>query len=133
MENTAGLIKNKIINTILILYSLVSVPLLVLSVYRVELTGWIPIYFVQIFLLSTFWLLYAFRNKFSYKFKAIYAVITLFILASTGIYFFVLLLFGIILFLSVCCFFKFVYRQKVCLHSVMYCFCCICNIRNLIY
>lgn len=57
------LVKDKTINSILIVTAFVALPLLASSISRLQITGWISVYTHQIIIVSSLFVLLAFRKK----------------------------------------------------------------------
>lgn len=91
-----GYIKNHVVNILLAIYLVFTVPLLFLSLRRSVLTGWSYVYSLQIMLVFCYWLVFIFRKKLHYKFKAVFTGILLLILFASGLHQFGLLSSGLV-------------------------------------
>lgn len=70
-QSPIDLVKDKTINSILVVTAFVALPLLGSSISRVEITGWIPVYTYQIIIVSSLYVLLAFRKKISRSIKTL--------------------------------------------------------------
>jgi PAS domain S-box-containing protein len=78
-------IKEKILNSVLHIFAVFVFPLLVSSVLRFSVTGWIFVYLVQIIVVSLFFTVYFLRNFLSLRVKSIFVVCITLVIALLGI------------------------------------------------
>jgi PAS domain S-box-containing protein len=81
-------IKEKIFNSILLVFIVFVLPLLVSSVLRFSVTGWIFVYLIQIIVVSLLFTVYFLRNSLSLKVKSIFIVCITLVIALLGIKYF---------------------------------------------
>ncbi len=79
------IIKDKIINALLIVFAVIALPLLYLSLSRSVVTGWLPVYYLQTVIFIVFLFLFLFRNKLNYKRKALFSSFLLLVLCLSGL------------------------------------------------
>lgn len=105
-------IKNKLIDTLLTIYSILCTPLLLFSLSRLSITDWSAAYYFQIIIVVLFLTMSFFRKKLNYKIKAITTSIILFVLFTTGIHTFGLLTSGIVYMLLLALFTSLFFGKK---------------------
>lgn len=79
-------IKNTLVDYLLLLYAIISLPVLLLSVSRATVTGWLAVYSVQIVIFVFFITIFFLRKKLTYKTKAYYSGLILLVLCLSGIH-----------------------------------------------
>lgn len=74
------------IDQLLVMWALLGTIALLLSISRAQFTGWLPIYTGQVALLSVTLIFTFFRARFSPSTKAVYAIASNLLVATSGVY-----------------------------------------------
>ena len=74
-------IKNDLINLILKVYSIISVPLLLVSLSGYPKSGWLPVYGAEVIIVVSLVIIYILKDRIRYFFKVIFIVSILFLIA----------------------------------------------------
>jgi len=85
-QTLTKLFREKLLNRLLLIISLIALPIGFLSVYRVYLFGWKPLFVFQVCIAATFILLYLFRKYLSYNFITTILIIIFFILGAISLF-----------------------------------------------
>jgi PAS domain S-box-containing protein len=78
--------KSNIINSILIVFIILSFPLLAISLSKTYVTGWSWVYLYHVIAAMTAWILFIFRKRIGTYYMAIVMCLVLIMTACTGIY-----------------------------------------------
>lgn len=81
-------VKDKIFNFILLVFSVITLPLLGNSILRYSVTGWKLIYLIQIIIVSFFFLVYFLRNSLPLKVKSVIIISLLLLTSFSGLKYF---------------------------------------------
>ena len=81
-------LKDEIINSIYLVFTLFSIPLMITSVLRLSNTGWLPIYTIQIVLVSVIVLILFFRKRLAKTVKTLLVIFFLSVAIIIGLYYF---------------------------------------------
>ncbi|UCH14630.1 MAG: PAS domain S-box protein [Bacteroidales bacterium] len=81
-------LKSKIVNSIIFVFALISLPMVAVSLSRAIFTGWKWIYYYHLVALITIWFVFIFRKKMSNWYKVNICSLFLIILSILGLYYF---------------------------------------------